>query len=407
MLDYYKIITITHQHLNIDELPQFSMPEANENPQLLLDLKEKFGFEELMYLSTCNRVSYILYTDQNLDKQFLSAFFKYINPQMDSEILDVVQKYVRTFEGSEAVKHIFEVASSMDSLVVGEREIFRQYREAYAQCLKIGLVKDNLRLLERYTTTTAKEVYSKTGIGERAISIVSLAVHKFIATEPHKDSRILMIGAGETNTLVGKFLKKHAFTNITIFNRSLDNAKGLSKILSAPSFHLSDLNMHEGGFDVIFICTASNDVIINSNVYSQLLKRDSSKKTLIDLAVPRNIDSDVISQYNTNYIDVESLRSLAESNMQHRKNELVKAKVIVQKNVLDYSKSFQHRQIEKMLTHLPSEIEEVKQRALNSVYKNDLASLDSSTKALIENMMDYMVKKCISVPMKMAKANNS
>jgi len=200
--------------------------------------------------------------------------------------------------------------------------------------------------------------------------------------------------------LLGKFLKKHKFKNVTIFNRSLDNAKELSELLDAPSYHLSELENYKQGFDVICICTAANDVIINDEVYSSLLNEDKDQKVLIDLAVPRNIAKDVTEKYSAEYIDIDGLRLLAEENMQFRKKELVKARQIVQENVSQFQNYYQQRQLEKMLSHVPTQIRDVKDRAINTVYKDKLSTLDESTQELIEEMMDYMVKKCISVPMK-------
>ncbi len=404
MISSYKVLTITHQHLNVDQLDIFAIKESGKALEDRLNsLKSEFGLLELQYLSTCNRVSYLLYTHEDIDIAFVRSFFQSLNAKLEDSVLENIAKYVLVLEGTEAIQHVFELASSMDSLVIGEREIFRQYKESYTHCNTLNLTGDNLRLLERYTCTTAKQVYSETGIGERPISIVSLAIKKFMDTNPSKDARILIVGAGETNTLLGKFLKKHKFQNVTIFNRSLDNAQDLSKLLSAPSFHLSELKNYAKGFDVICICTAANDVIIDQEIYTALLGQDTEEKVLIDLAVPRNIGKDVTDNYPTEYIDIDGLRLLAEENMQFRKKELVKAREIVKENVTSFLTSYQQRQVEKMLAHVPSQIMDVKDRAINKVYKDKLSQLDDTTKDLIEEMMDYMVKKCISVPMKMAK----
>jgi len=405
MLSSYKVLTITHQHLNVDQLGIFTIQASEVDlEERLKAIKLAFNITELQYLSTCNRVSYLMHKKEDIDKAFVQTFFKAINPNLDQKVLDKIDKYVQVYESQEAIQHVFELASSMDSLVIGEREIFRQYKESYAYCNSIALTGDHLRLLERYTCTTAKQVYSQTGIGERPVSIVSLAIKKFLASQPAKDTRILIVGAGETNTLLGKFLKKNSFNNVTIFNRSLDNAQELSALLSAPSFHLSELKNYSKGFDVICICTAANDVIIDEKIYSLLLNNEKTEKVLIDLAVPRNISKSVTEKFPSQYIDIDGLRNLAEENMQFRKKELVKAREIVKDRVSEFHTIYQQRQVEKMLAHVPEQMKDVKNRALNSVYKDKLSSLDDSTKDLIEEMMDYMVKKCISVPMKIAKS---
>jgi len=405
MLDQFKIITITHQHLNVEDIAQFAIHRAD-----LPNIKDKLHFlsellstKEIVYLNTCNRVSYIFHGEQKLDKAFLIDFFSKINPDISQLKLESVLKYVQCLEDKEAVDHLFKVAASMESMVVGEREIFRQLREAFNASKAHGFIDDQLRLLERHFVTTAKAVYAKTGIGKNPVSIVSLAMKKFLEFVDDRESKILLIGAGETNSLVGKFLAKYQFKNVTIFNRSLDNAQTLRTMLGAEAFHLTELKNHVDGFDAIFICTAAAKPIIDSDIYRSLLQRDTNKKIIVDLSVPHNVEHQVIEQNDIEYIDIEQLRALAEHNLNLRKGELEKAKVITNKCLADFSTSFQHRQIEKMLTFIPKEIEQVKQHALENVYKQKIEALDPDAQVLIKEMMDYMAKKSVAIPMKLSK----
>ena len=251
MLDNYKILTITHHNLNVDEIGHFVVHhEGSEDLKYKLTLlREKARLEELIYLSTCNRVSFICYSNEEFDVEYVKDFFRIVNPELGEDKLKKISKFVDVYHGSKAVSHIYEVASSMDSLVVGEREIFRQFREAYKRCNEFDLVGDNLRMLENSTVKAAKEVYEKTKIGEKPLSIVSLAVQSLLNTGIDKDARLLIVGAGETNTLFAKFLKKHDFRNVRVFNRSLDNAAHLVEMLDAKSYHLSELSTYTQGFD--------------------------------------------------------------------------------------------------------------------------------------------------------------
>ena len=135
MLDNYKILTITHHNLNVDEIGNFVVHhEGKEQLKSKLSLLIKnANLEELIYLSTCNRVSFICYSNEEFDIDYIKSFFKYVNPELDEDKLKKISKFVDVYNGSKAVNHLYEVASSMDSLVVGEREIFRQFREAYQQ----------------------------------------------------------------------------------------------------------------------------------------------------------------------------------------------------------------------------------------------------------------------------------
>ncbi len=406
LLSNYKVLTITHHNLNVNEISHFFLRKNNDQSsqnEKLQDLKQSFKLEECLYLETCNRVTFLLFTEVVINTDFLRSFFLQVNPELAATTLYSIEKFVSVYEGESAVKHIFEMASSMDSLVIGEREIFRQFRTAYGACQSSGLTSDYLRILEKATVNTAKEVYHNTKIGEKALSIVSLAINALLKSQVSRDSRILLVGAGETNSLVGKFLKKYQFRNIKIYNRSLHNAAELSKELSSESYHIKDLNLISGEFDIIIICTSANEVIIDRALYNQMLGADASQKTIIDLAVPRNVATEVVENNEVHYIDIEGLRKLSEANLQFRKKEVEKAHPIINRNLVEFKQLFDKRQIEKAMSDVPVQIAAIKERALSCVYKNRIDELDENSKELLLEMMDYMEKKCVSVPMKLAK----
>lgn len=405
MLDNYKILTITHHNLNVDEIGNFVVHHEGKDDlkTKLFNLKNECQLEELIYLSTCNRVSFICYSNEEFDIDYIKNFFKIVNPQLGEDKLKKISKFVDIYNGSQAVNHLYEVASSMDSLVVGEREIFRQFREAYKQSLGFGLVGDNLRMLENSTVKAAKEVYDKTKIGEKPLSIVSLAVKSLLDSGITKDARLLIVGAGETNTLFAKFLKKYDFTNVSIFNRSLDNAAHLVELLDAKAYHLSELDSYSQGFDAMIVCTGATTSIIDSKIYRNLLQKDSDTKMVIDLSVPNNVDSSVVEGFDMNYVDIEQLRHLSTENLEFRKTEVQAAKGLLKNQLLNFNNNFQQRQLEKALNIVPKEIKEIKERAIQKVYKKQIELLDENAQALIAEMMNYMEKKCISVPMRAAK----
>ena len=406
LLSNYKVLTITHHNLNVNEISHFFLQkndDQNSQSEKLQKLKDSFQIEECLYLETCNRVTFLLFSDVVVNTEFLRAFFLKVNPKLAATTLYSIEKFVSVYEGESAVRHVFEMASSMDSLVIGEREIFRQFRVAYEKCQAGGLTSDYLRILEKATVTTAKEVYHSTKIGEKALSIVSLAINALLKNQVSRDSRILLVGAGETNSLVGKFLKKYQFRNIKIYNRSLHNAAELSNELNAESYHIQDLNKIQAEFDIVIICTSANEVIIDRKLYKEMLGDDSSKKTIIDLAVPRNVSEEVVESNAVHYIDIEGLRKLSEANLQFRKKVVEKAHPIINKNLIGFKQLFDRRQIEKAMSEVPVQIAAIKDRALSSVYKNRIEELDENSKELLLEMMDYMEKKCVSVPMKLAK----
>lgn len=408
MIDHYKIITITHHDLNVNELERFVVKDGDgDNLSKLKEIKQLVGLEEIQYLSTCNRVMYFFYTPKVISDHFLASFLQAINPDFKNDKLSDLKKCIRAFEGQKAIQHFFAVSSSLDSLVIGEREILRQCKESYKANAGVGLTGDHLRLVNEYMIMAAKDVYSNTRIGEKPVSIVSLAIQKLLKSFIKPSDRLLLLGAGETIALVSKFLTKYSYSNISIFNRSIDNAVKLSKQPGANAYHLSELETYAGGFDCIIACTGATQAIVTPTIYESLLRSDKKEKLVIDLAVPNNVDRSIGEKHNVEIIDIENLRELAEENLRFRKTEVGQAEHILSNHVDTFVDIHRQRQIEKSLSNLPEEIKAVKERALYKVYNKQLEVLDEPTKALINDMMGYMEKKCVGIPMKLAKSQQN
>ena len=148
MLNNFKIITITHKNVSLQTLSKFIVTSTDEAElQLKLNtLKEQFEIEEMMYLATCNRVMYFFFAEKNVNESFVSEFLSEANPYFQTDLVDDFSKRVTMLEGSDALKHLLEVSSSIDSMVIGEREILRQIRVAFEQCVGWDMTGDHLRL---------------------------------------------------------------------------------------------------------------------------------------------------------------------------------------------------------------------------------------------------------------------
>ena len=402
MIQYYQILAITHRQTSLENIGKFVIPDAEGEVlrNRLEELKAKFGIEELFYLSTCNRVMYVVYSDKILDNTFREQFFKEINPAIDYEQLG---SKIKHFHGDDALKHLLQVAGSIDSMVVGEREILRQLRESYDRCAGWKLTGDNLRLAFRLAIESGKKIYAQTKIGEKPVSIVSLAVQKLREAHLPKTSRILIVGAGQTNRLVAKFLKKMSFTKISVFNRSFEKARQVASIMGADAFPLSELIKFEGGFDCMIVCTGSTKSIISPDLYQKLLNGDIQQKLVIDLSIPYNVSEEVVQKFPVNYIEIEGLKALAHENHNFRKLEVTKANQLIAKQLMKFQETYQHRQIVKAMKDVPAEIKAIKQKAIDEVFHQDLADMDEETRDLFKKMLNYMEKKCIGIPMRAAK----
>ena len=401
MLEHFKILTITHRHTNLNKLGKYVIDDVSQ--QKLEVMKNVFGFRELMYLSTCNRVLYFFTSSQVLDEDFQQRFFLHVNPALNNGSLSSLPDIVEYYDGKEALMHLFEVAASMNSLVVGEREILRQLREAYEQCKEWGLTGDDIRLAMKSAVETAKAVYSHTRIGEKPVSVVSLAIQKLLASKRSKDARILLVGAGQTNKLVAKFLLKHDFTDVTVFNRTLEKAQALADLLKGQALPLAELKNYQGGFDVLIVCTGATKAIIAPSLYKQLLRGESDEKLVIDLSIPNNVARATVESFPMQYVEIENLRQLAEANISFREKEVERGRTIILDSLYTFQHLYKERQITRALREVPTAIKEVKSHAINSVFKKELEGLDEDTLDLLNRMMSYMEKRCISIPMEAAK----
>lgn len=364
----------------------------------LAKLRKQYGLHELMYLATCNRVLFFFVSSTSPDSDFITAFFQSVNPALSTVNTDTISEKVLYFEGQEAIRHLYEIAASVDSMVVGEREIFRQLREAYEACHTAGLTADNIRIAMRTVVEVAKEVYATTRIGEKSVSVVSLAFRKLQAQIDLSESRFLIVGAGKTNSLFAKFMLKHGYKDAAVFNRSLANAQLLADELKASAFALTDLENYRSDFDVMVVCTAAIEPIITRDIYEKINKK-GEPKIIIDLSLPRNVSDDVVENFEVEYIDIEKLRQLAKQNMAFRLNEVEKAKKLIGKRVDEFKMRFRQRQIERAMSDVPTQIKSIKAHAMDSVFKNELDKLNPEARELVERMMDYMEKRCIGIPM--------
>ena len=255
----------------------------------------------------------------------------------------------------------------------------------------------------RCTVESAKEVYAQTRIGEKPISIVSLAIQKLLATNISRAARIVVVGAGQTNTLVAKFLKKHGFSNVTVFNRTVQRAQKLANIVSGTAFSLDELATYDQGFDALVVCTGATSTIIEPALYQQLLQGETDTKIVVDLSIPNNVSKAVVDNFEVDYIEIEDLRLLSDSNRAFRIKEIDKVKTLLNRRLEDFAIIFQQRKIERAMRHVPSEIKAMKEKAMNEIFKKQLADLDENALQLVKEMMDYMEKRCIGIPMKAAK----
>ena len=303
-----QIIAFTHRQFNFDEIGLFHLDDK-QRIGVLKDLKTNLDIDELMYLSTCNRVEFIINHKKEITKTFVKELIKdLLAEKVPTNLSDIVDR-AEIINNKAAVHHIFSVASSIDSLVVGEREIITQVRKAFEECRENKLCGDVLRVLVQSTISTAKKVYTESNIGTRPVSIVSLAfleLKKYISKKPKK---ILVIGAGKTVTSMLKFTSKNLQHHYTIYNRSIEKAHKLVEALNidAEVYPLTELANHNSKFDFIISCTGSKEIVLSLDKF-QKISSNNTKSVIVDLAVPNDCDIKISENENVKLINVDQLK---------------------------------------------------------------------------------------------------
>jgi glutamyl-tRNA reductase len=402
MLDHFHILAFTHKNMDVSEVGKLHI-EEDKQQESLVNFKQNQQLDELMFLSTCNRVEFLFCSKKEVNQTFLLSFFKNLYPNYTEQQIDIFASTVESYSGIRAVEHILQVASSIDSMIVGEREIITQVRNAFESSKKMGLTGDFIRVVMRHTVETAKRVYTETSIANKPVSVVALAYHTLRDMSIPLDARVLMIGAGMTNSNMAKFLKKHGYKNFAVFNRTFSKAETLATELHGNAYVLEDLSMYTKGFDIIITCTGAEKAIITPEIYTNLLQGETSRKVVIDIAIPHDLDASIVTSNNVTHISIDYLQKISDKNLQERSKEIVHVEQILSEALETFLYIHKMRKVEIAMREVPNMVKGIKDTAINEVFKRDLQTLDTESREVLEKIIGYMEKKYMSMPMKLAK----
>jgi glutamyl-tRNA reductase len=401
-MNSFKVIAFSHKTLPFELIGKLHL--SNEEQTLVLgNLKSHFNFNELLFLSTCNRIELFISTELEINKLVIKEVCLFLNSKLNNIEAGLLSVGAELFESANAVEHILKLASSLESMVVGEREIITQVRKAYDFCNSLGLTGDFLRLLIKQTIETAKDIYTNTDIAKNPVSVASLAYRQLRDLGIKNQARIVFVGSGETNTVLANYFKKHQFANFTIFNRTLEKAQTLANLLNGNAYELSELQNFELGFDVLIVCTSSTEPLISESIFKKLVGNEISKKVIIDLGLPANVDITVSQNKLVNYIDINSIKLQAETNLQLRKNEIVKCKEIIKYKSEQFIELYHERKVELAFGNVPKQVRAIKDLAINEVFAKEINMLDTQSKEVLDKVIAYMEKKYNAVAIKTAK----
>jgi len=398
-VEHLQILSLNFQHASIEDVGLLHVALENQ-PAVLTNWKIQLGLQGIVFLSTCNRVEFIMSDDKYFcmgrQAQLLQGF------DLGPEAFTRLMSAVRIYRGEQAMRHLMRVASSLESMVLGEREILTQVRLAFDLAMKHRLAGDRLRVTGRSVVETAKKVFTQTDVATQAVSVNSLGWQAFKSWELPKDAPILMIGAGATNTAVGRFLSKAGHSNFRVVNRSLERARALADILgTAHAGTLEDLDAAlAAGPRAIVICTGSDQALLKEE-HAQTLP--GGPLNVLDLGVPSDLDSGFRERPDTTVVDMTALKEVADQNLAIRATEVGKCESLLEAGLAEYLERLQAREVELALIELPNMIKAIRDTAMGDIFAEELEGLDAEAREVVERIVAYLEKKYVGLPMKLAK----
>jgi glutamyl-tRNA reductase len=323
---------LNHQTAPLDLREKVAFaPEAM--PDALSDLARQPGVNEALIISTCNRTE--LYVEIESGAEAVAQRWLFDHHQLNERRLD---EFLYTHADNAAVRHLFRVATGLDSMVLGEPQILGQVKDAYQAARSAGTLRSSMERLLQQTFAVAKRVRTDTRIGANSVSVAFTAVRlaeKLFANL--SEACVLLIGAGETIELAARHLAESRVRRLIIANRSLENAQALAANLGAYAISLSDLPQHLAEADVVISSTASRDPILTRSMMEKAIDaRRRRPMFLVDLAVPRDIEASVSELEDVFLYTIDDLRRVIDENLKSRQAAAREAEALIDLQVEHY-----------------------------------------------------------------------
>jgi glutamyl-tRNA reductase len=392
-----KIISIgmNHETAPVELRECLAAPEGNV-AEVLRRMRELDCIKEAFFLSTCNRVETLFTTeDPAVAKESVISLMAGLGNMEKQQVLSSLY----TLEDADAVQHLFRVASSLDSMVVGEPQILGQIKEAYGQATRektSGVILN--RLLHR-AFHVAKRVRTETGICEAAVSISYAAVEmakKIFHTLDGK--RVLLIGAGEMAELAAKHLMAQGVSSLSVANRTFDRAAEIARRFDARPIAFKEIGIQLLEVDIVVASTASPEFVIQyDQVKGSLRKRRNRPLFFIDIAVPRDVQPEVNDLDNVYVYDIDDLKGVIALNLSQRQQEAVKAESIVEEEVAKFQRWLKTLSVVPTIISLREKVESIIQTELKKSRAN-LRDLTADQQAAVRILTRSIAEKILSDP---------
>ena len=392
------VIGVNHQTAPVEVREQFTISEARL-PEALKTLAAQPGIEEAMIVSTCNRVELIARTkdaDANLDGCLKKMY------GVDAQSY---RKYLYEYRERDAIRHVFRVASSLDSMVVGEPQILGQVKEAYATARAVGALNSQLDALYSRAFAVAKRVRTETAIATSAVSIASVAVElaqKIFGNLEGKS--VYLVGAGKMCELAARHLLAHGATKLYVGNRTYERAAALAKKFNGEPISFDHLYETVDRADIVISSTGAPHTIFRKEHGERFLARRKNRPMFfIDIAVPRDVDPEMNKLDGIFVYDIDDLQQVVASHISDRRAEADRAEAIVQLEVDRFQARLQTLDVVPTIVSLQEHLETVRQAEIDRV-RGRLGMLTPEQEMAIEALSRAIINKIMHTPITTLKS---
>jgi len=355
----------------------------------LTSLVDRQAVNEAMILSTCNRVEVVAESpDDRMIREFICEFHQIPH--------DSVSNHLYSYRNADAIRHVFRVTASLDSMVIGEPQILGQVKEAYRIAIDAGTVGMHLTALMNRAFAVAKKVRSETGISQSAVSVSYAAVE--LARKIFGDlsgKTVMIIGASKMGELAAKHLRRAGASSVLVTNRTFERAVELAKVFEGAAVPFEHFTDHMAGADIVITSTGAPHFIISKNLAEQVIHRRKNKPIFfIDIAVPRDIDPAVNEIDNAFLYDIDDLQQVIDANLKERLKEAMRAEEIVDNEVEAFCLKMQTRDVVPTIVQLRESLEKVRRdeiernrRHLRDLSPEQQAAVDQITKSIVNKIL--------------------
>jgi glutamyl-tRNA reductase len=366
---------------------------SEDTPKVLEAMRQDTCVDEIALFSTCNRVEFLLATKEapkavEAVKDFMAKFKN--TPRHTFE------QALYVYHGDEAVRHIFRVAASLDSMVVGEPQILGQIKESYLHACDYRTCGVVLNRLMHRSFSVAKRVRTETGIGDHAVSISYAAVELGRKIFGELEGKaVLLLGAGEMAELAVEHLANNRAQPIFVANRTFERGLELAERFRGTAIRFEEVRDYLKQVDIVISSTGAPGYILVRDDFKGLMRaRRNRPLFFIDIAVPRDIDPEINRINNVYVYDIDDLKSAIQENIEERQQEAIRGDRIVDAAVIQFRRWFQGLDVVPTIVDLRNKMEAIRQKelkktfgALRSASEEDRAAIDRLTAALVKKML--------------------